>query len=75
MLSGSIEWEHRPGEGLVLRFKPPLAKMVPDETRSHVRLARKEMLLALRSLVDAAIVRVEEAEKKAEKRRTKIEVE
>jgi len=30
------------------------------------------MLLALRSLIDAAIVRVEEAEKK---RRTKIEVE
>lgn len=37
--------------------------------------ARKEMLLTLRSLVDAAIVREEEAGKKAEKRRTKIEVE
>jgi hypothetical protein len=74
MLSGSIEWEHRPGEGLILRFKPAFAKAVPDETRSHVRLARKEMLLALRSLVDAAIVRVEEAEKKTKKRRTKIEV-
>ena len=75
MLSGSIEWEHRPGEGLILRFKPPLGKIVPDETRGHVRAARKEMLLALRSLVDAAIVREEEAGKKAEKRRTKIEVE
>jgi len=48
---------------------------VPDETRGHVRAARKEMLLALRSLIDAAIGRVEEAEKKAEKHRTKIEVE
>ena len=75
MISGSIEWEHRPGEGLILRFKPPLGKIVPDETRGHVRAARKEMLLALRSLIDAAIGRVEEAEKKAEKRRTKIEVE
>ena len=75
MLSGSIEWEHRPGEGLISRFKPPLGEVVPDETRGHVRAARKEMLLALRSLVDAAIGRVEEVEKKAEKRRTKIEVE
>ena len=75
MLSGSIEWEHRPGEGLVLRLKPPLDKIVPDETRGHIRAARKEMLLALRSLVDAAIVREEEAGKKTEKRRTKIEVE
>jgi hypothetical protein len=75
MLSGSIEWEHRPDEGLILRFKPPLGKIMPDETRGHVRAARKEMLLALRSLVDAAIVREEEANKKAGKRRTKIEVE
>lgn len=75
MLSGSIEWEHRPDEGLILRLKPPLGKIVPDETRGHVRAARKEILLALRSLVDAAIVREEEAEKKAKKRRTKIEVE
>jgi hypothetical protein len=75
MLSGSIEWEHRPEEGLILRFKPPLGKIVPDETRGHVRAARKEMLLALRSLVDAAIEREKAVEKKAEKRRTKIEVE
>jgi len=75
MISGSIEWEHRPEEGLILRFKPPLGKIVPTEARGHIRAARKEMLLALRSLVDAAIVREEDAEKKAGKRRTKIEVE
>jgi hypothetical protein len=75
MLSGSIEWEHRPGEGVILRFKPAPGKILPDEARGHVRAARKEMLLALRSLVDAAIVREEKAEKKVEKRRTKIEVE
>lgn len=75
MLKGSIEWEHHPGEEFILRFKPPLGKVVPDETRGHVRVARKEMLLALRSLVDAAIVRLEEPEKTGEKGRTKIEVE
>lgn len=75
MANGSIEWEHTPGEELVLRFKPPLGKMVPDEARGHVRAARREMLLALKSLVDAAVTRQEEAEKQGYKRRTKIEVE
>lgn len=75
MTNGSIEWEHNPGEELVLRFKPPLGKIVPDEARGHVRAARREMLLALKSLVEAAITREEEAEKKGYKHRTKIEVE
>jgi hypothetical protein len=75
MPSGIIEWEHHPGEQFVLRFKPPLSKILPDDARRHARLARKEVLLAVRSVLDAAIERVEEAEKKAEKRRTKIEVE
>ena len=72
MPGGHIEWEHRPGEEFVLRFKPPLPKILPKETRGHIRAARKETLLALRSIIDAAIGRMEEAEKK---RRTKIEVE
>jgi hypothetical protein len=46
----------------------------PPETRSHLRAAQKEMLLACRSLVDAAIQCVEEAEKPKAKKRTKIEV-
>jgi len=37
-------------------------------------MARKEMLLALRSLLDKAIEQAEEAEKLKTKRRTKIEV-
>lgn len=72
MTGGRIEWEHHPGEEFILRFKPPLVKILPDETRGHVKAVQKEMLLALRSLIDAAIGRVEEAEKKS---RTKIEVE
>lgn len=71
-----IEWEHRPGEELVLRFRPPILGLIPDEAQGHVRLARKEMLLALRSIIDAGIKRTEEAEKKrAAKRRTEVEVE
>jgi hypothetical protein len=76
MHRGSIEWEHHPGEEFVLRFKPPPCNIIPEETKAHARQSRKEMLLALRSLIDTAITRMEEAEKKkAKKGRTKIEVE
>ncbi len=72
MIGGMIEWEHRPGEEFVLRFKPPSGTAVSDEARGHVKAARKEILMALRSLIDAAIERSEETEKKGP---TKIEVE
>jgi hypothetical protein len=44
----------------------------PAEFRAHLRASRKEMLLAMRSLIDAAIERTEE---KPKKKTTKIEVE
>lgn len=69
-----LEIEHHPGEEVVLRFKTPMFSIMPEETRSHFRTARKEMLLALRSLLDKAIERVEETEKTKAKKRTKIEV-
>lgn len=55
----------------VIRIRPP--KLLPSETASHVRAAQKEMLLAVRSVLDALIDRVEEPEKRR-KRRSKIEV-
>jgi hypothetical protein len=72
MTRGVIEWEHRPGDEFVLRFKPPISKIVPDEARGHIRAARKEMLLAVKSLIDATIARLEEEKKGSP---TKIEVE
>ncbi len=45
---------------------------LPEEFRSHVRASRKEMLLAMRSLIDAAIEHLEEQPKK---KATKIKVE
>ncbi len=74
-----LEVEHKPGEEYVLRFRPHQLGWLPEETKSHVYKARKEMLLALRSLIDRAIERVEEGEKgegKGKKKgRTKIEIE
>ena len=69
-----FEIEHRPGEEVVLRFKSLQFQLLPDSTRQHLRSARKEMLLALRDMLDKAIERAEEAGGKKERRRTKIEV-
>lgn len=45
---------------------------LPEEFHNHVRASRKEMLLATRSLIDAAIEHLEEQPKK---KATKIKVE
>ena len=53
--------------------------LIPKEFWQHGRAARREALLALRSLVDSAISRLEEKENPAPKstpqRKTKVEVE
>jgi len=69
-----FEVEYSPGEEVVLRFKIPELPFVPEATKGHFRVASKEVLLALRSLLDKAIERTEGAEKTKPKRRTKIEV-
>ena len=49
-----------------------LSPHLPEEFRQHTQSARREMLLAMRSLIDAAI---ESTEEKPKKRATKIKVE
>ena len=78
MAKSLIECEYRPGEAIVVRINPVKLSILPESTRSHVRAARKEMLLAVRSLLDEAIAWMER--KEAEKEgtgatsRTNIEV-
>ena len=69
-----FEIEYHPGEEIVLRFKVSVLSVMPEATRSHFRTAHKEILLALRSLLDRAIERAEKTEKTKTKKRTKIEV-
>jgi len=69
-----FEVEHRPGEEVVLRFKLPKFLGLPDATRQHLLVARKEMLLALRDMLDRAIERTERSGKAPKKKKTKIEV-
>ena len=74
-MSDSIfELEHHPGEEIVLRFKSPKLRVLPEATRQHLSAASKEILLALRSILDRAIEKAEESGETKGKKRTKIEV-
>ena len=48
---------------------------IPEKTVNHLMNARKEMLLSLRSLIDAKIEAMERIEKKRETKRKKIKIE
>jgi Sec-independent protein translocase protein TatA len=50
------------------------SEILPAEFHTHRRAAQREMLLALRALIDAKIERLEQAEKAAPKA-TRIQVE
>ena len=47
-------------EGFTLRVRP--FGLLPESARGHLVAARKELLLALRSMVDEAVTRLEEKE-------------
>ncbi len=70
-----LEIERNAGDEIVLRFKPSACRVLPEAAREHFWTANKEMLLALRGFLDAAIERTEAREKPRGKRRAKIEVE
>jgi hypothetical protein len=69
-----LEVEYHPGEEVVLRFKAPAFQGLPGPARQHLLSAQKEMLLALRSMLDGAIEKTEKSGEAKGKKRTKIEV-
>ena len=74
-MSDSIfEVEYHPGEEVVLRFKLPRHQGFPDSTKQQLLVARKEMLLALRSMLDRAIERMGEPGETKGRKRNKIKV-
>ncbi|MBS1251954.1 MAG: hypothetical protein MAG451_00988 [Anaerolineales bacterium] len=56
-------------------FRSSLKACLPDEFWEHERACRRELLLAGRSLIDAAIEHLEQKDAPQEKRTKKIEVE
>ena len=70
-----FECDYSPEEGFSLRIRRPAFRALRPEARGHLLEARKETLLALRSMVDAALERLEEKEGTRKRRRRRIEVE
>jgi len=50
-----LELEHGEGGEYVLRFRAPQIKIASDVTGGHLKEAKKEVLLAVQSLIDKAI--------------------
>ncbi len=69
-----FEVEYDPEEGVTMRFKAPDLLLASKVTKARYRTARKEMLLALRSLLDKAIEGTEKTEKRKTGKKTKVEV-
>ena len=79
--SGTTFRAERTANEVVVRLPSPnrlLRALLPDEAVKHLYAAQREQLLALRSILDAAITRIEEAETEGANlgpRRTEITVE
>ncbi len=54
-LEQGLELEREEGGKYVLRFRAPQVKLDSDLTGGHLKEAKKEVLLALRSILDKAI--------------------
>ncbi len=70
-----FECDYSPEEGFSLRIRRPAFRTLCPEARGHILEARKETLLALRSMVEAALERLEEKEDTRKRRRRRIDVE
>lgn len=53
------EWLKEGAEGIKSRRRKMMRGLMPRSFSNHFRAARREMLLAVRSLIDEAIERVE----------------
>ncbi len=68
-----FECEWTPEGEIILRIKKPGLGLLTPEVRTHMLGMRKEMLSALRSIIDAALDKMEEEPPRT--RRTTIKVE
>jgi uncharacterized membrane protein len=68
------EWLNKGRQGLRRMLRSKRRQILPSEFKAHTRAARKEMLLAVRSLLDTAIEKLE-GEPEPAPQATKIEIE
>ncbi|HLB29625.1 MAG TPA: hypothetical protein VJM69_05795 [Dehalococcoidia bacterium] len=68
-----FECEYKPDGELTLRFRRP--QVLSGDVRSHILESQKEMLLALRDVLDSLIQSVERHMEEPQPGRTEIKVE
>jgi len=68
-----FEVEHRPNGEVVIRFKSPNFPKMSDEAKQRLMTTKKDVLVAIRKMVDKAIEKTEE-QAKPKGKKTKIEV-
>ena len=73
MTESLFEVEYKSGE-FVLKFRPGRLRVTPEATVDHLKAANKEVLLAMRGLLDRAIERMEPQQKPPGRKRTRVEV-
>jgi len=56
-------------DGLTVRIRPKTLDLLSADTRGHLRAANKELLLALRSVIDSAIEYTDRKEQRARRPR------
>lgn len=74
MATKLLEVELTDKEELVVRLRPGMARLVPQEAAQHARGAVKETLMAMRTLLDVTIKKMDAQEKPGVKGKTKIKV-
>ncbi len=67
-----FEWVEHLGKAFDAFFKD-LKGVVPDETYNHLKGSKREMLLAIRSIIDREIERLEKEQKKGKAKKVEIE--
>ena len=75
MTRSFVEINYNSKDGFTLHVRPKDLNLIPEPTLKHARNAGKEILLAMRSIVDQAIERVEEPREGKPPRRRRIKIE
>jgi hypothetical protein len=75
MVKGSVEWECNSKEGLTVHINPLPRFISGTEIFRPVIFVHKEMLLVLRSLIDATLQQTEEKESRTNQNGNRIKVE
>ena len=75
MDEGFFEVQYKPGQELVIRVRPLRLGTVKNEAFNHFLAANREGLLAVRSILDAAIKATDRPEKTDKGGKKRIQVE